>query len=126
MKYPALPLLLALLLGSVCSAVRAAEPTTGFSAEAHNSAAALVSQPDADAALSWLRENYPPGSDLRYDLDFLAAATDTFIDPENASVRLFVYTSNILTAGGRPLWTAWVGVENNELVVVLVDSAPHE
>jgi hypothetical protein len=122
MNYPALSLFLALFAGSASSAVFAAEPATRSSAAADAPATVLLSLPDAETALAWLQENYPPGSDLRFDLDFLAAASDAFDDPENASVRLYVYYSGAHTHEGRPVWTAWIGVDD-ELIAVLLGSS---
>lgn len=123
MNYPALSLLLALFVGSASSAVFAAEPATSSSVAAKAPAALLLSLPDAESALSWLQDNYPPGSDLRLDVDFLAAAADAFDDPQNSSVRLYVYEAESKTGEGRPVWTAWVGVDD-DLIVVLLGSAP--
>jgi len=123
MKLPSLPLLLALLSGYVGTAPLVAAPAAGAASATHSVTADLIAQPDAAAALVWLQESFPPGSDLTLDLDFLAAATDTFDDPEDTSVRLYIYEAGGSTVDEHPRWIAWVGVDD-EFIVLLLGSSP--
>jgi hypothetical protein len=124
MKLRPLLLPLALILACPGAALLAASPAAAQAPVARSTtAAALANQLDADAALAWLQDNFPPGSDLGLNADFLAAASDSFDDPENPSVRLYVYPANATTADGRPLWLAWIGLDDDQFVV-LVGSNP--